>query len=291
MQNMMNSPEFANRMSQIMADPAILDQVTRMTGQELPPHIRQMMQSPQFRQMLYVSVSQVLFGNELIPLDRSNPDTLREMLRFGSMMQGAGGLGNPLFGGPGGPSTEPSTGTTGTQGANAPEAPENLFTAAQQQQQQTTGGAGPGGLGDLGGLGGLGGNRGMGGLPPVTPEMMRQMAQMLGGGGLGGAGGAGGAGGGWGDDPALQAALMESMMAGTTNNPWAAPLGAGLPAGGGATAAAAASAEPPEVRYQVQLEQLQNMGFTNASQNVRALLATGGNVHAAIEYILTGGGL
>jgi ubiquilin len=30
------------------------------------------------------------------------------------------------------------------------------------------------------------------------------------------------------------------------------------------------------------------MGFTNASQNVRALLATGGNVEAAIEYILSG---
>lgn len=293
---MMNSPEFANRMSQIMADPAILDQVARMTGQELPPHVRQMMQSPQFRQMLYVSVSRVLFGNELIPCDRSNPDTLREMLRFGSMMQGAGGLGNPLFGGLG---AGPSTATTGTPGAgntNVPTAPENLFTAAQQQQQQQTPGtAGLGGLGDLGGLGGLGGNRGMGGLPPVTPEMMRQMTQMLGGGGLGGAGGAGGtggAGGGWGEDPALRAALMESMMAGATNDPWAAALGAGLPAGGAATATAtAASAEPPEVRYQVQLEQLQTMGFNNASQNVRALLATGGNVHAAIEYILNGGGL
>lgn len=33
------------------------------------------------------------------------------------------------------------------------------------------------------------------------------------------------------------------------------------------------------------------MGFTDASQNVRALLATAGNVHSAIEYILTGGGL
>ncbi|TFY50542.1 hypothetical protein EVJ58_g11005, partial [Rhodofomes roseus] len=39
-----------------------------------------------------------------------------------------------------------------------------------------------------------------------------------------------------------------------------------------------------------QLQQLQDMGFTNAQQNVRALLATGGNVHAAIEYILGGGG-
>lgn len=38
-------------------------------------------------------------------------------------------------------------------------------------------------------------------------------------------------------------------------------------------------------------QQLQDMGFTNASQNVRAILATGGNVHSAIEYILGGGGL
>lgn len=33
------------------------------------------------------------------------------------------------------------------------------------------------------------------------------------------------------------------------------------------------------------------MGFTNARQNIRALLATGGNVNHAIEYILGGGGL
>ena len=60
---------------------------------------------------------------------------------------------------------------------------------------------------------------------------------------------------------------------------------------GGAGTTPAAPAEPPEVRFQVQLQQLQDMGFSNASQNVRALLATGGNVHAAIEYILGGGGL
>lgn len=39
------------------------------------------------------------------------------------------------------------------------------------------------------------------------------------------------------------------------------------------------------------IKQLQDMGFTNAQQNVRALLATGGNVHSAIEYILGGGGI
>ncbi|KAN0073117.1 hypothetical protein V8E55_012257 [Tylopilus felleus] len=65
--------------------------------------------------------------------------------------------------------------------------------------------------------------------------------------------------------------------------------------GGGASPfgapAAPADTRPPEERFQVQLQQLQDMGFANAAQNVRALLATGGNVHSAIEYILNGGGL
>ena len=33
------------------------------------------------------------------------------------------------------------------------------------------------------------------------------------------------------------------------------------------------------------------MGFINASQNIRALLATAGNVQGAVEYILSGNGL
>lgn len=72
-------------------------------------------------------------------------------------------------------------------------------------------------------------------------------------------------------------------------------LGGGGGGGGfggfGATPAAPADSRPPEERFEVQLQQLQDMGFTNASQNVRALLATGGNVHSAIEYILNGGGV
>ncbi|KAI0245755.1 hypothetical protein BJV78DRAFT_251268 [Lactifluus subvellereus] len=66
-------------------------------------------------------------------------------------------------------------------------------------------------------------------------------------------------------------------------------LGSGAPSLG--TASPPVDVRPPEERFQVQLQQLQDMGFTNASQNVRALLATGGNVHSAIEYILNGGGL
>ncbi|ORE09937.1 hypothetical protein BCV72DRAFT_47483 [Rhizopus microsporus var. microsporus] len=45
--------------------------------------------------------------------------------------------------------------------------------------------------------------------------------------------------------------------------------------------------EPPEVRFRDQLAQLEEMGFSEKTANVRALLATGGNVEAAIEYLLT----
>lgn len=79
-------------------------------------------------------------------------------------------------------------------------------------------------------------------------------------------------------DPALVQSLLGGTATGTASTalpPFAAP----------------ADTRPPEERFQVQLQQLQDMGFTNAAQNVRALLATAGNVHAAIEYILGGGGL
>lgn len=39
--------------------------------------------------------------------------------------------------------------------------------------------------------------------------------------------------------------------------------------------------------FRAQLEQLEEMGFSERQANVRALLATGGNVEAAIEYLLS----
>ncbi|KAF8206422.1 hypothetical protein K438DRAFT_1963471 [Mycena galopus ATCC 62051] len=114
-------------------------------------------------------------------------------------------------------------------------------------------------------------------------------------------GGAGaGAGGG---APPFNPALLAALMGGAppTTPPAAGAFGAGASPAGPAPdlgamynlfGAAAqppppADSRPPEERFQVQLQQLQDMGFTNASQNVRALLATAGNVHSAIEYILT----
>ncbi|KAI1901448.1 hypothetical protein AGOR_G00034540 [Albula goreensis] len=51
-------------------------------------------------------------------------------------------------------------------------------------------------------------------------------------------------------------------------------------AGGGA------QTQTPEVRFQQQLEQLSAMGFINREANLQALIATGGDINAAIERLL-----
>lgn len=47
-----------------------------------------------------------------------------------------------------------------------------------------------------------------------------------------------------------------------------------------------ASNVPPEQLYATELAQLQEMGFVNTQENIRALSATGGNVNAAVERLL-----
>lgn len=58
------------------------------------------------------------------------------------------------------------------------------------------------------------------------------------------------------------------------------------PAATTAAPASPVSNEPPEVRFASQLQQLTDMGFYDPEANIRALLATGGNVHLAIERLL-----
>ncbi|XP_072216214.1 ubiquilin-1 isoform X2 [Excalfactoria chinensis] len=53
-----------------------------------------------------------------------------------------------------------------------------------------------------------------------------------------------------------------------------------------ALASANAQFQNPEVRFQQQLEQLSAMGFLNREANLQALIATGGDINAAIERLL-----
>lgn len=51
------------------------------------------------------------------------------------------------------------------------------------------------------------------------------------------------------------------------------------------------TSQPPEQRYRTQLEQLAAMGFVNREANLQALIATFGDVNAAIERLLNMGQL
>lgn len=72
-------------------------------------------------------------------------------------------------------------------------------------------------------------------------------------------------------------------LAGLMNNPM---LSAAM-AGGFGQAAVRAPVANPEVTYQTQLRQLQDMGFYSAAENITALNNTGGNVDAAVEWLLS----
>lgn len=46
---------------------------------------------------------------------------------------------------------------------------------------------------------------------------------------------------------------------------------------------------PVDQRYQAQLEQLAAMGFMNREANLQALVATFGDVNAAVDWLLAAG--
>ncbi|XP_028121765.1 ubiquitin domain-containing protein DSK2a-like [Camellia sinensis] len=54
----------------------------------------------------------------------------------------------------------------------------------------------------------------------------------------------------------------------------------------GSPAVSVRSDVPPEELYATQLSQLQEMGFFDTRENIQALIATAGNVHAAVERLL-----
>jgi len=177
-----------------------------------------------------------------------------EMMRTMMEMRGGAGLGG--------------------MGGGAQQAQPGLFGLAQQQAQQQRTQAATGAL--------------VAGTEPQTPAGMPNMAglEALFGGGAAGAGG---------NTPGANPfAGMQDLFG--PNSPFGS-MNAG--AGGMPNLGGFGSFPPPqpqdgrspEERYETQLQQLRDMGFHNASQNVRALIATGGNVEGAVEYILSGGGL
>ncbi|KAI0776334.1 hypothetical protein BD413DRAFT_528502 [Trametes elegans] len=290
MQSMLNSPQFLQQMSGVMSNPAVLDQIIASNPQlaAMGPQVREVFRSEHFRRMM------------------SNPETLRMMLQMSSLMRESGM-------GPAAPGLGGLSGLGGAPGGGFP-APGLPSTARQQQQQRGAGAEGQAGAAGAGSppaggnpfsypnapgnfftpfspLSAFGGSAGAGadgsgsgsgaaaapgsGADPSAPGAGAGAAPGLGAGGM--------------FDPAIMQQMLAALGGGAGGAP--NPFGGFGGLGGFGAPPQPADTRPPEERFQVQLQQLQDMGFTNAAQNVRALLATGGNVHSAIEYILNGGGL
>ncbi|KAJ8473882.1 hypothetical protein ONZ45_g16134 [Pleurotus djamor] len=244
-----------NLMQSMMNSPEFLQQMASVMGN--PQVMDQIIASNPQLAAMGPQVREV-FQSERFRQLLSNPEQLRTMLQMASMFgpgagggAGAGGAGG--FGGAS-PFSLFGGGAGAGGGFPAPGVPNTGSTTTPTTPSSTT--ANPSSTPQPQSP------FGRSGMPPFNP---------------------------FGADPALMQQLLGSMGGG-------AGLGAGAGAGAGlgslfGAPPAPADTRSPEERYQVQLQQLQEMGFSNATQNVRALLATAGNVQAAIEYILSGGGM
>lgn len=87
---------------------------------------------------------------------------------------------------------------------------------------------------------------------------------------------------------ALAAELLQLLQTGdgrpAAPGPAAAPAPATVPPAPAAPPATAAAGEP----FAAQLRELEDMGFTDRAQNLRALQAVGGNVDLAVDRLLSG---
>ncbi|BGP54330.1 hypothetical protein JCM8202v2_001907 [Rhodotorula sphaerocarpa] len=219
-----------------------------------PNFMQSMMNSPEVQQQMNQMLQDPAVIDQMSEQFRNlltNPQAMQNAMQMmggagGAGLGGMGGLGG--FGGAGGAGAFPPPGAFGAAaGGGSPSA------AAGQQQQTPTSAAGANPAGGEGAQ-----------APPFNPFAM-----------LGGLGGAGGGAGGAGQQPDFAQAMaqMQQMFGG---------------AGGGGFGSVPRAGQPqqsPEERYAVELEQLANMGFTNGSRNVRALLASGGFVEGAIQWL------
>jgi len=121
------------------------------------------------------------------------------------------------------------------------------------QQLQQTGFIPPGGVPAAGGFGGL---------PPIGQPTYPGVGSAAPGGGLD----------------------LASMMAALNTSRGGAGAG-GVP--GSSYVPPSPVVVPPAERFASQLVQLQEMGFVDGEANLRALIATGGNVNAAVERLLS----
>lgn len=267
MLRLLDDPNFASQMNEAMNNPAVLDMLRNNPMIRNNPMARAAINNPELRRMMF------------------DPNMIRMQMQMQRALGGDGGVGGQAsFPMPGqtdtteqtpnsGNTPSNTTGSTGqtNTGSSQPTLANPfaaLFPDAGNIPQGQTGGTSAEQNQQLNPFASLfgqppGGQQqqpnpflAMANQMMQNPQMMQQMQQIFGGGGLEGQSGAG------------------------TFNPWAALGGAGTPE--------PQDDRPPEVRYETQLRQLNDMGFYEFERNVQALRRSGGNVQGAVEYLLGG---
>ncbi|KAG8902239.1 hypothetical protein FRC00_014456 [Tulasnella sp. 408] len=254
LQNMMSSPAFQQQMDALMSRPEFLDTIIAQDPMmRNNPQLQQIFRDPEMRRSMMEMMR--------------NPEIMRmaeQMRQSGGMGMGGpfggglgGGFGGGLGGGPfgalgGAPAGQQQGGVSPWAASFAqPSSATSPAPASSTTSPTSPSGSTPAAASPA--------NTSSPGstAPPASPFGMI--------------------------DPSMLQAMLGGMG---PPPPW---LGAGTSPFGGPSATPPANLTPPEERYQTQLQQMADMGFTDARANVRALLATGGNVQAAIEYIFSGG--
>lgn len=312
MLNMLDNPMFQSQMNEALQNPHVIQMMQNNPMIRNNPMMRDMLNNPEMRRMMLdpqfirqsMQMQRMMGGGDAgqgsMPAPGVTDTTPQEGENNNSNSNQAGGANpaqppNPfaMFGQPGAQNqANPFAALfggagAGGMGANSTNPPAAASPGAaqpgsqppDQQQQQTQ----PNPFASM--LGGMpnAGQDGQQSNPLMNmaqqmmqnPEMMRMAMNSLGMGGVdapqqgnGGAGAAPNAGGGMGGI-----------------NPFA--MMGGAPFGG--MAPTQQDTRPPEEQYSEQLGQLNDMGFFDFNQNVRALRMSGGRVEGAVEMLLSGG--
>lgn len=323
MLNMLENPQIQSSLNEALQNPAMIDMMIQQNPmlRDMGPGVRQMMQSPEFRRMLTdpAQIRQMMQMQRAMGLGgpggaggaggafpapgvtNTTPEENRDAQNTDNNNAAAGGAGgaaapqapmmNPFM--PAGLGAGNPFAALFGGNANAGANPAGAGGAAGGDQSGAAAGEGGGGTSSAGNTGAGegqnapnpfgflnpamfgGGAQGQGGVNPFNPQQnpflrdpqaMAQMMQAMGGAGAGAGVGAG---------------------AGNAGGPDFNSLAALLGGGGGMGSPAPADNRPPEERYELQLGQLNDMGFTDFDRNVEALRRAGGSVNGALEYLLS----
>ncbi|EHA54436.1 hypothetical protein MCOR27_008949 [Pyricularia oryzae] len=248
--DLLSQPGMAASMNEALSNPAMIDYIIQSNPMlRNMPNAREMVQSPQFRQMM------------------TDPESIRMAARLRRMMGGS----------PGEASAFPAPGAT-----------DNTADSARSTNQPAEGGFplfDPAMLARM--SGGAGGNPFAALFGPQATQSPGSTSATNPASGTQGTGDTAGAGGPTPNNPfGMNPEILRQIM-GMAGAPGAGGLGAGgLGNMFGMGAPSPPDNRPPEERYAEQLRQLNDMGFYDFDSNVAALRRSGGSVQGAIEHLL-----